>query len=89
MKKEYKMQDKVVKNIINALDSILQEQEDKINAYVEYLSKLTDLKPNRIRTILNVNRKRRITIEELYKISTALQMSLSELFTFNENVERR
>ena len=80
MKKEYKTQDKVVKNIINALDSILQKQEDKINTYVEYLSKLTDLKPNRIRIILNVNRKRRITIEELYKISIALQMSLSELF---------
>lgn len=75
-----KAQDKVVINIINYLDKVIPETENKMKEYVKYLEERTELKPNRIKTILTLNKVRRITIKEIYEISTALNVEMKDLF---------
>lgn len=75
-----KAQDKVVINIINYLDKVISETDNKMKEYVKYLEERTELKPNRIKIILTLNKVRRITIKEIYEISTALNVEMKELF---------
>lgn len=75
-----KAQDKVVINIINYLDKVIPETDNKMKEYVKYLEERTELKPNRIKTILTLNKVRRITIKEIYEISTALNVEMKDLF---------
>lgn len=75
-----KAQDKVVINIINYLDKVIPETDNKMKEYVKYLEERTELKPNRIKIILTLNKVRRITIKEIYEISTALNVEMKELF---------
>ena len=75
-----KAQDKVVINIINYLDKVIPETDNKMNEYVKYLEERTELKPNRIKTILTLNKIRRITIKEIYEISKALDVEMKDLF---------
>lgn len=77
-----KAQDKVVINIINYLDKVIPETDNKMKEYVKYLEERTELKPNRIKTILTLNKVRRITIKEIYEISTALDVEMKDLFKF-------
>lgn len=82
MKDEFiTLQDKVVSNVIKYLDEqITNSTDNKIESYIEYLEERTELKPNRIKTILKLNKVRRITIKEIYEISTALHVEMKELF---------
>ena len=75
-----KAQDKVVINIINYLDKVIPETDNKMKEYVKYLEERTELKPNRIKTILTLNKVRGITIKEIYEISTALNVEMKDLF---------
>lgn len=75
-----KAQDKVVINIINYLDKVIPKTDNKMKEYVKYLEERTELKPNRIKTILTLNKVRRITIKEIYEISTALNVEMKDLF---------
>lgn len=75
-----KAQDKVVINIISYLDKVIPETDNKMKEYVKYLEERTELKPNRIKTILTLNKVRRITIKEIYEISTALNVEMKDLF---------
>ena len=75
-----KAQDKVVINIINYLDKVMPETDNKMKEYVKYLDERTELKPNRIKTILTLNKIRRITIKEIYEISKALDVEMKDLF---------
>lgn len=77
-----KAQDKVVINIINYLDKVIPETDNKMKEYVKHLEERTELKPNRIKTILTLNKVRRITIKEIYEISTALDVEMKDLFKF-------
>lgn len=75
-----KAQDKVVINIISYLDKVIPETDNKMKEYVKYLEERTELKPNRIKNILTLNKVRRITIKEIYEISTALNVEMKDLF---------
>ena len=75
-----KAQDKVVINIINYLDKVIPETDNKMTCYIKYLEERTELKANRIKTILTLNKVRRITIKEIYEISTALNVEMKDLF---------
>lgn len=75
-----KAQDKVVINIINYLDKVIPETDNKMKEYVKYLEERIELKPNRIKTILTLSKVRRITIKEIYEISTALNVEMKDLF---------
>lgn len=82
MKDEFiTLQDKVVSNVIKYLDEqITNSTDNKIESYIEYLEERTELKPNRIKTILTLNKVRRITIKEIYEISIALNVEMKDLF---------
>ena len=82
MKDEFiTLQDKVVSNVIKYLDEqITNSTDNKIESYIEYLEERTELKPNRIKIILTLNKVRRITIKEIYEISTALNVEMKDLF---------
>lgn len=82
MKDEFiTLQDKVVSNVIKYLDEqITNSTDNKMKEYVKYLEERTELKPNRIKTILTLNKVRRITIKEIYEISTALNVEMKDLF---------
>lgn len=75
-----KAQDKVVINIINYLDKVIPETDNKMKECIKYLEERTELKPNRIKTILTPNKMRRITIKEIYEISKALDVEMKDLF---------
>ena len=82
MKDEFiTLQDKVVSNVIKYLDEqITNSTDNKIESYIEYLEERTELKSNRIKTILTLNKVRRITIKEIYEISIALNVEMKDLF---------
>lgn len=80
-----KLQDKVIFKIIYIMDDLdIEIKNSKIEAYAKYLSERTSLKYQRLNNILNINVKRRITINEVYIISIALNVPLSELFNFKD-----
>ena len=72
-------QDKVVINIIKHIENRIEVSNTQ-NTYVNYLKDRTNLKENRIKRILDIGTKRRITLNELNQIANALNVSVSELF---------
>ena len=75
-----KAQDKVVINMIYYLNKKLPKVDNNMNGYIKYLEETTELKSNRIKTILTINKVRRITIKEIFEISKALNIEMEELF---------
>ena len=47
---------------------------------IEHLSSLTNIKTTRLKTILNKDIKKRITIDEIHRISKSLNIPINILF---------
>lgn len=87
MKKEYKVQQKIINNMIKYLDKVVTTTgEDKMKFYVSYLSERTILKSNRIKRILNQEVNKRLAIWECVEIARALNISMYTLCTFDEEL---
>lgn len=85
MKKEYKVQPKIIHNMIKYLDEVVATtDEDKMKSYVAYLSEKTILKPNRIKRILNQEVNKSLAIWECVEIARALGINMYTLCTFDE-----
>lgn len=86
MKKEYKVQPKIIHNMIKYLDEVVTASTDgdKMKSYVAYLSERTILKPNRIKRILNQEVNKSLAIWECVEIARALGISMYMLLTFDE-----
>lgn len=75
------LQDKVVLNIIGYMDKLnIEIKDNKVKSYVEYLSKKSDLSLKRLNNILDVNKKRKIRLDEVCKIADALNVDTYILF---------
>ena len=78
---DMELQDKVVLNIIGYMDKLnIEIKDNKVKSYVEYLSKKSDLSLNRLNNILDVNKKRKIRLDEVCKIADALNVDTYILF---------
>ena len=69
------MQTKITNNIIEVLKSKGIASQN----YVDYLVNNTDLSKNRIKKILNVNAKKRISLKELIHIANGLSVHITVL----------
>jgi len=69
------MQKKITNNIIEVLKSYNVEEKD----YVNYLENKTELNRRRIKKILNINAKKRISLKELINIANGLGVHITVL----------
>lgn len=76
-----KLHDRIALNIIKKLDvkNIYIENNDKVKSYALYISQKTSINYSRAISILTIKTKRSITIIELMKIASILDVSLSDL----------
>lgn len=70
----------IQKQITNNIIEVLQSKNIKENDYVGYLVKYTAINKNRIKNILDVNAKKRMTLKELAIIAYALDVDIGVLF---------
>jgi len=69
------MQKKITNNIIEVLKSYNVEEKD----YVNYLENKTELNRRRIKKILDINAKKRISLKELINIANGLGVHITVL----------
>ena len=69
------MQMKITNNIID----VLKSKGIASQYYVDYLVNNTDLSKNRIKKILDVNAKKRISLKELIHIANGLSVHITVL----------
>ena len=76
------LQDEVVLNILSYMDSLNIDiiNGNRIKSYSLYLSKIIDISEKRLNNILDVNKKRKIKLDEVSKIAYALNVPLYEFF---------
>lgn len=76
------LQNIVINNILNYMDSIKIEIKDdnRIKIYSKYLSKLTDISEKRLENILDIRKKRKIRLGEIEKICNALNIEMYKIF---------
>lgn len=74
-----RFQDKVVMNIIKHIDEKIEVNDNK-KKYINYLKDRTDLKESKIKRILAIGTKRRLTLNDLSQIAKALDIPIQELF---------
>ena len=73
--KLFLMQKKITNNIIEVLKSYNVEEKD----YVNYLENKTVLNRRRIKKILDINAKKRISLKELINIANGLGVHITVL----------
>lgn len=76
MDKIYNIQKQITLNIIK----VLKEKNIKENDYVEYLQQRTSLNKRRIKNLLDINVKKRMTLKEIEVIAIGLNVDIGILF---------
>lgn len=76
MDKIYNIQKQITLNIIK----VLKEKNIKENDYVEYLHQRTSLNKRRIKDLLDINVKKRMTLKEIEIIAIGLNVDIGILF---------
>ncbi len=76
MEKIYRIQKQITLNIIG----VLKEKNVNENEYVEYLHQITSLNKKRIKNLLDINAKKRITLKEIEIITIGLNIDIVILF---------
>ncbi len=76
MEKIYRIQKQITLNIIG----VLKEKNVNENEYVEYLHQITSLNKKRIKNLLDINAKKRITLKEIEIIAIGLNIDIVILF---------
>ena len=72
---------KITENIIKIMDSKnISNKENKIDDYVKYLSKRTNIKEQKLKKYLSFNIIKYITIDDIGKIALALEVNVTDLF---------
>lgn len=76
MEKIYRIQKQITLNIIE----VLKEKNVNENEYVEYLHQITSLNKKRIKNLLDINAKKRMTLKEIEIIAIGLNIDIVILF---------
>ncbi len=76
MDKIYRIQKQITLNIIDVLKSKSVKEQD----YVEYLHQKTSLNKKRVKNLLDIDVKKRMTLKELEIISIGLNIDIAILF---------
>ena len=76
MEKIYRIQKQITLNIIE----VLKEKNVNENEYVEYLHQRTSLNKKRIKNLLDINVKKRMTLKEIEIIAIGLSLDIAILF---------
>lgn len=76
MEKIYRIQKQITLNIIE----VLKEKNVNENEYVEYLHQRTSLNKKRIKNLLDINAKKRMTLKEIEIIAIGLSIDIAILF---------
>ena len=76
MEKIYRIQKQITLNIIE----VLKEKNVNENEYVEYLHQRTSLNKKRIKKLLDINVKKRMTLKEIEIIAIGLNIDIAILF---------
>lgn len=76
MDKIYNIQKQITLNIIK----VLKEKNVKENDYVEYLQQRTSLNKKRIKNLLDIDVKKRMTLKEIEVIAIGLNVDIGILF---------
>lgn len=76
MEKIYRIQKQITLNIIE----VLKEKNVNENEYVEYLHQRTSLNKKRIKNLLDINVKKRMTLKEIEIIAIGLSVDIAILF---------
>lgn len=76
MEKIYRIQKQITLNIIE----VLKEKNVNENEYVEYLHQRTSLNKKRIKNLLDINVKKRMTLKEIEIIAIGLNIDIVILF---------
>lgn len=76
MEKIYRIQKQITLNIIE----VLKEKNVNENEYVEYLHQRTSLNKKRIKNLLDINVKKRMTLKEIEIIAIGLSIDIAILF---------
>lgn len=76
MEKIYRIQKQITLNIIE----VLKEKNVNENEYVEYLHQRTSLNKKRIKNLLDINVKKRMTLKEIEIIALGLSIDIAILF---------
>lgn len=76
MEKIYRIQKQITLNIIE----VLKEKNVNENEYVEYLHLRTSLNKKRIKNLLDINVKKRMTLKEIEIIAIGLNIDIVILF---------
>lgn len=76
MGKIYRIQKQITLNIIE----VLKEQNVNENEYVDYLHQRTSLNKKRIKNLLDINVKKRMTLKEIEIIAIGLNVDIGILF---------
>lgn len=76
MEKIYRIQKQITLNIIE----VLKEKNVNENEYVEYLHQRTALNKKRIKNLLDINVKKRMTLKEIEIIAIGLNVDIAILF---------
>lgn len=76
MEKIYRIQKQITLNIIE----VLKDKNVNENEYVEYLHQRTSLNKKRIKNLLDINVKKRMTLKEIEIIAIGLNIDIAILF---------
>lgn len=76
MEKIYRIQKQITLNIIE----VLKEKNVNENEYVNYLEQRTSLNKKRIKNLLDINVKKRMTLKEIEIIAIGLNVDIVILF---------
>lgn len=76
MDKIYRIQKQITLNIIDVLKSKNVKEQD----YVEYLHQKTFLNKKRVKNLLDIDAKKRMTLKEIEIISIGLNVDIAILF---------
>lgn len=76
MEKIYRIQKQITLNIIE----VLKEKNVNENEYVNYLHQRTSLSKKRIKNLLDINAKKRMTLKEIEIIAIGLNVDIGIVF---------
>lgn len=82
------IQQKVIQNMLRYLEHEVPiiHENNRMKDYVKYLAERTNLKPNRIKRILDDDVDKRLSLSECNEIAQALGMSMYALCSYDKQL---